>query len=84
MFQSNDLICFDGLVLVPRLLPLLVVVNKKMKQDLKKEKIGDSKRRARSLDPSPGFGAKSASKASQMGPKMKTTKQLCTHMTIHI
>ena len=60
MFQSNYLICFDGLVLVPRSVPLLVVTNK-LKQDLKKEKIGDSKRRARCLDPSPVFGAKSGS-----------------------
>ena len=46
MFDANYLICFDGVELIPGLGPLLVV-NKKLKQDLKKEKIGDSKRRAR-------------------------------------
>ena len=60
MFQSNYLMCFDGLVLVPRLAPLLVLTNK-LKKDLKKEKIGDSKRRATSLDRPPVFGAKSGS-----------------------
>ena len=47
------------------------MLKQKSKKDLKKEKIADSKRRARSLDPSPVFGAKSASKASQMGAEMK-------------
>ena len=70
MLQSNYLICFDGVALVPRLL-LLLVLDKKLKKDFKKEKIGDSKRRARSLDRSPVIGAKSGSKASQMVPKMK-------------
>ena len=60
MFEPNYCICLDCVVLVPRLVPLLVL-NKKMKQDLKKEKIGDSKRRARSLDTSLVFGAKSGS-----------------------
>ena len=46
--------------MVPRLMPLLVL-NKKLKQDLKKEKIGDSKRRARCLDLAPAFGAQSGS-----------------------
>ena len=69
MLQSNYLICFDGLVLVPRPAPLLVV-NKKLKQDLKKEKIGDSERRARCGDAPPVFGGKSGWKVSQIGPKM--------------
>ena len=60
MFEANYLICFDCVLVVPGLMPLLVV-NNKLKQDLKEEKIGDSKRRARSLDPSPVFGTKSCS-----------------------
>ena len=60
MFEANYLICFDYNVLVPGLVPLLVLKNK-LKQDLKKEKIGDSKRRARCLDPLPVFGAQSGS-----------------------
>ena len=60
MFQSNYLICFDGLVLVSGPAPLLVLKNK-LKQDLKKEKVGDSKRRARCLDASLVFGATSGS-----------------------
>ena len=49
-----------------------------MKQDLKKEKIGDSERRARSLDPSPVFGAKSGS-----GWEGKRTfQQFCRHRMI--
>ena len=70
MFQSNYLICFAGVGQAPRPV-LLLVFNKKMKKDLKKEKIGDSKRRATPPYWSPVFGAKSASKASQMGSKMK-------------
>ena len=53
MFEAKYLICFDGI-------ELLVLTNK-LKKDLKKEKIGDSKRRARCLDASPVFGAKSCS-----------------------
>ena len=45
MFEANFLICFDGTELVPGLMPLLVLTNK-LKKDLKKAKIGDSKRRA--------------------------------------
>ena len=60
MFKANYCICVDGLVLVPGLMTLLVL-KQKLKQDLKKEKIGDSKRRARCLDPSPVFGAQSGS-----------------------
>ena len=46
MCEAKYLICFDWVVLLPGLVTLLVL-NKKLKQDLKKEKIGDSKRRAR-------------------------------------
>ena len=60
MFEANYLICFDCLLLVPGLMPLLVLKNK-LKQDLKKEKIGDRKRRATPLDRSPVFGAQSGS-----------------------
>ena len=60
MFEAKCVICFNGIELVPGLVPLLGLT-KKLKKDLKKEKIGDSKRRARSLDPSPVFGAKSGS-----------------------
>ena len=60
MFEANYLVCFDGVELVLGPVPLLVVTNK-LKQDLKKEKIGDSKRRARYKDTSPVFGAKSGS-----------------------
>ena len=57
MFEANYLICFDGIELVPGPSPLLVLTNK-LKKDLKKEKIGDSKRRVRYKDPSAVFGAK--------------------------
>ena len=60
MFDANYLICFDYDALAPGLMPLLVL-NKKMKQDLKKEKIGDGKRRARCGDPPSGFGNQSGS-----------------------
>ena len=74
MFQSIFIICFDGLVMVPGPVPLLVVTNK-LKQDLKKEQIGDSKRRARCLDSHPVFGAKSGS-----GWEGKRTfQQFCWH-----
>ena len=58
MFEAKYLICLDGIELVPGPAPLLVLTNK-LKKDLKKEKIGDSKRRAITLDPSPVFGGKS-------------------------
>ena len=60
MFEANYLICFDGIEVVSGLVALLLVKNN-LKQDLKKEKIGDSKRRARYKDPSPVFGAQSGS-----------------------
>ena len=74
MFEAKYLICFDGIELVPGLVPLLVLTNK-LKKDLKKEKIGDSKRRARSLDTLPVFQAKSGS-----GWEGKRTfQQFCRH-----
>ena len=60
MFEANSLICFDYAVLVEGLAPLLVL-KKKKKTDLKKEKIGDSKRRARCLDSPHVFKANSGS-----------------------
>ena len=60
MFDANYLTCFDGIELVPGLVPPLVLTNK-LKKDLKKEKIGDSKRRPWAPDPPPVFGAKSGS-----------------------
>ena len=48
MFEAKYLICFDGIELVPGLAPLLVLTNK-LKKDLKKEKIGGSKRRGSSF-----------------------------------
>jgi len=60
MFEANYLICFDVGEVVPRPVPLLVLKNK-LKQDLKKEQIGDSKRRARCWNGSPVFRAKSGS-----------------------
>ena len=60
MFEAKYLICFDGIELVPGLAPLLVLTNK-LKKDLKKEKIGDRKRRARYGEAAPVFGAKSGS-----------------------
>ena len=60
MFEAKYLICLVGIELLPGLVPLLVLTNK-LKKDLKKEKIGDSKRRATTLDPSPVFGGKSGS-----------------------
>ena len=60
MFEAKYLICLDGIELVSGLVPLLVLTNK-LKKDLKKGKIGDGKRRARSLDTLLVFGAKSGS-----------------------
>ena len=60
MFEANYLICFDCVVVVPGLMPLLAL-NKKLKQDLRKEKIGDSKRKATTLDASHVFGDQSGS-----------------------
>ena len=60
MFEAKYLICLDGIELIPGRVLLLVLTNK-LKKDLKKEKIGDSKRRATTLDPSPVFGGKSDS-----------------------
>ena len=59
-FQANHLISFAGVGLMPRLV-MLLVLNNKFKKDLKKEQIGDSKRRATTLDRSPVFGAQSGS-----------------------
>ena len=74
MFQSNYFICFDDVVLVPGLVPLLVLKNT-LKKDLKKEKIGDSKIRATPPDPPPVVGAKSGS-----GWEGKRTfQQFCAH-----
>ena len=60
MFEAKYLICLDGIELVPGLMSLLVLTNK-LKKDLKKEKIGDSKRRAGCGDPPLVFRAQSAS-----------------------
>ena len=74
MFEAKYLICLDGIELVPGLAPLLVLTNK-LKKDLKKEKIGDSKRRATALDPFPVFGGNSES-----GWEGKRTfQQFCGH-----
>ena len=69
MFDATYPICFDYDVLLPGPLPLLVLKNKN--KDLKKEKIGDSTRRARCLDLALVCGAQIASKASQIASKMK-------------
>ena len=60
MFEAKYLICLDWVVLVPGLMPLLVFKHK-LKQDLKKEKIGDSKRRARCEEVARVFGTQSGS-----------------------
>ena len=60
MFEAKNFTCFNGTELIPGLAPLLVLTSK-LKKDLKKEKIGDSKRRARCADLPPVFGAQSGS-----------------------
>ena len=53
------------------------------REQIEKEKIGDSKRRAWALAPAPVFCVKSDSKASQIGPKMNPKREKnCTQLCI--
>ena len=67
MLSQSTSIALPVLVVMPGLAATGLVFQK----GFEIEKIGKSNRRARTLDPSPVFAAKSGSKAAQMASKME-------------